>query len=106
MKIVGIENLSTAQIRDEVQRGGKFVYFQFCISVIIMTFRRPSEIHFVRSGESAVAKGLSYSLISFFVGWWGIPWGPIYTVGSLVNNFRGGKDVTEQVLANLQQHAV
>ncbi|MBN8886639.1 MAG: hypothetical protein J0I77_13025 [Rudaea sp.] len=106
MKIVGIENLSTAQIRDEVQRGGKFVYFQFCISVIIMTFRRPSEIHFVRSGESAVTKGLSYSLISFFVGWWGIPWGPIYTVGSLVSNFRGGKDVTEHVLANLQQHAV
>jgi hypothetical protein len=105
MKIVGIENLSAAQIRDEVQRGGKFVYFQFCISVIIMTFRRPSEIHFVRSDESAVAKGLSYSLISFFAGWWGIPWGPIYTVGSLVSNFRGGKDVTAHVLANLPQPA-
>jgi len=24
------------------------------------------------------------------LGWWGIPWGPIYTIASLVRNARGG----------------
>jgi hypothetical protein len=24
------------------------------------------------------------------LGWWGIPWGPLYTVQSLVRNTRGG----------------
>jgi hypothetical protein len=35
------------------------------------------------------------------VGWWGIPWGPIFTVPALVTNLRGGIDVTESMLASL-----
>ena len=27
-------------------------------------------------------------LITFFLGWWGFPWGPIRSVQSLINNFR------------------
>jgi hypothetical protein len=35
----------------------------------------------------------------------GIPWGPIYTIGSLIQNFGGGKDVTKEVLLSLQQQS-
>jgi len=31
-------------------------------------------------------------------GWWGIPWGVIYTLGSLGTNFAGGKNVTDDVM--------
>jgi hypothetical protein len=82
--------------------GAKFVFYQYCVSILIMTFRRPSDIYFVRAGENAVAKGLPYTLLSLVAGWWGIPWGPIYTIGSVVTNLGGGKDVTQEVLSSLR----
>jgi len=88
MKIVGAEGLSAQQLESELQRGAKFVIYQYCISILILTFRRSSNIHFIRVGENAACKGLSYSLISLFLGWWGFPWGPIYTIGSLIRNLR------------------
>lgn len=103
MKIVGIEGLNGEKIETELRRGAKFVVYQSCISILIMTFRRPSDIYFVRVGESAISKGLGFSFISLLLGWWGIPWGPIYTIGSLITNFGGGKDVTQDILATLQQ---
>jgi len=98
MKINGIEGMTVDALRAEVQRGGKFVFFQYCVSVIILTFKRPSDIYFVRPGESGVAKGIGFTLISAFFGWWGIPWGPIYTIQSLITNLGGGKDVTAEVM--------
>jgi hypothetical protein len=102
MRIQGIEGLSADQVRFEVQQGARFVFFQYCVSILILTFRRPSDVFFVRSGENAVVKGLPYTLLTLLVGWWGIPWGPIYTIGSLVTNLGGGKDVTEEILAGLR----
>jgi hypothetical protein len=69
---------------------------------VILTFKRPSNIYFIRAGENAVIKGLPYSLISLFLGWWGIPWGLIYTIKSFIKNFSGGKDVTQEILAGFR----
>ncbi|MEN7547001.1 hypothetical protein AAG747_03730 [Rapidithrix thailandica] len=101
--IKGIEDLSTQEINRELEHGAKFVVYQYTISIIIMTFRRSSDIYFIRSGESGISQGLGFSLLSFFLGWWGIPWGPIYTIGSLIKNFQGGKDVTAEVLQSVNQ---
>lgn len=103
MKIKGVEGMTGEDLRAELARGGKFVIFKYCISIIILTFTRPSNIYFVRAGESAVIKGLIFSIISLLFGWWGFPWGPIRTLQSLVNNFRGGKDVTREVLASFSK---
>jgi len=70
-----------------------------------MTFRRPSDIYFLREGENAVTKGLPFTLLSLVAGWWGIPWGPIYTVQCVYNNSCGGKDVTQAVLNSLRAQA-
>ena len=101
MKINGLENMTGSDLRTELARGAKFVIYQYCISILIMTFKRPSNIYFIRAGENAVGKGLGFSLFSVLLGWWGIPWGPIYTIQSLVTNFQGGKDVTQGVLASM-----
>jgi hypothetical protein len=103
MKIIGIEGMTMNELNMQVQAGGKFVIFQYCISVIVMTFRRSSNIYFIKAGESAVSKGIGFTLLTLVLGWWGIPWGPIYTIASLVNNFSGGKDVTNEVLASFRQ---
>jgi hypothetical protein len=102
MKIQGIEGMTGEQLQIELQRGARFVLFQYCISVLVMTFRRPSDIYFIRAGESAVAKGLPYTALSLVAGWWGIPWGPIYTIGSVFTNLGGGKDITQEVVSSLR----
>jgi hypothetical protein len=103
VKIVGTEGMSNEAIRAELDRGGRFVIYQYCISVVFMTFRRPSDIHFVRAGEGAAGKGLKFTLVSVVFGWWGIPWGPIWTIQSIWNNSRGGRDVTQQIVASAGQ---
>ena len=104
-KIKGLENMSADQLNFELRRGGRFVLYYYCISLLLVTFRQPSAIFFLRPGESAFSKGLPYTLISLIAGWWGIPWGPVYTLQSLWVNMRGGKDVTQEVLASLNQTA-
>ncbi|MBI5954526.1 MAG: hypothetical protein HY865_22955 [Chloroflexi bacterium] len=102
-KIIGLDGIQTqGQLQQELASGGRFVIYQYCISILIMTFKRGSNIYLVRAGEDRVLKGLGFSLLSFCLGWWGIPWGPIYTVQALWNNFQGGKDVTTEVLASMK----
>jgi len=103
MKIVGIGGLTPEQLQTELEHGARFVIYKYCISIFILTFQRASDIRFVRAGESAVGEGMGYTLISLLCGWWGIPWGPIYAIGSVASNMGGGIDVTKEVIASLQQ---
>ena len=75
----------------------RFVVYQYCISIVILTFRNGSGIKLIEPGQSRVWAGLPYTLISLVAGWWGIPWGPIYTIQSVYRNLRGGIDVTDAV---------
>jgi hypothetical protein len=101
-KILGLEDIkSDGELQQELQQGGKFVVYQYCISVLILTFKRSSNVYFIRHEENAVIKGLPFTLLSLVLGWWGIPWGPIYTVQSVWVNFSGGKDVTQQIMPSL-----
>jgi hypothetical protein len=106
MKINGIEGLTNEQIQSQIDRGARFVCFQYCISIIVMTFKRPSDIYFVRVGESAAGKGLGFTVLSLVAGWWGIPWGPVYTVQSLWVNLSGGRDITNEVIASATRSPV
>jgi hypothetical protein len=98
MKIRGIEGMSDSEIVSEVQRGARFVIFYYCISIIVMTFRRGSDVYFIRPEASAFVKGFPYLLLSLVLGWWGLPWGPIYTVQAIALDCRGGKDVTSDIV--------
>jgi len=99
-QIKNIDGLTIDELNRELERGAKFVVFQYCISVVLMTFRRPTDIYFIRAGESTIKYSIGYTLLTFFLGWWGIPWGPIYTIGSLHTNLSGGKNVTEDVISS------
>lgn len=101
MNPVPVEQMTPEQLRFEIQRGAKFVQYQYCISVLVMTFKRFSKITYVAPEESAVVKGLGFTLLAFVAGWWGFPWGPIWTIEALWVNLRGGKDLTSQIAARL-----
>jgi len=98
MEIRNIEGLSVDDVNKELERGAKFVVFEYCFSVIIMTFKRSSDIYLIREGESSIKYSISFTLITLFLGWWGIPWGPIYSIGSLYTNLIGGKDITQEII--------
>lgn len=102
-KIKGLENLSEEEINEALSNGAQFVVFRYTISLVLMTFRKSSDIYFIKSGESTFGKSIGYTLINLLLGWWGIPWGPIYTIGSLITNMGGGKDVTKEVLLAMNQ---
>ena len=87
----------------EINRGARFIVFQYCFSLLIMTFKRSSSVQLVKPGESAVVKGLPFTAFSLIFGWWGIPWGFIYTPQVIYKNLKGGVDITPLVLARLQQ---
>jgi len=99
--IKNIEGLTTEQLNHELSNGGKFVVFQYCVSILILTFKRGSDVYFIRANESTIKHSIGFTLLSALLGWWGIPWGPIYTIGSLHTNITGGKDVTREVLQSL-----
>lgn len=105
-KIKNIEGLSQSEINRELNNGAKFVVFEYCVSILIMTFKRGTSIYFVKSDESTVKHSIGYTILTLLLGWWGIPWGPIYSIGSLYTNLSGGKDVTDEVLSHLNQNAV
>lgn len=95
--------MSDEEIEFHLNHGARFVVFEYCVSVILMTFRRPSSIYFVRDEEGTFGRAIFYSLISLLFGWWGIPWGPIHTFNSIIKNLRGGRDVTQEFLASISK---
>jgi hypothetical protein len=99
--INGLQGMTTDGLNVELARGGKFVIFQYAVSLLIVTFKRSSGIYFVRANESVIGKGFGFTLISFLLGWWGLPWGPIYTIQALATNLGGGKDVTQEVIGTM-----
>jgi hypothetical protein len=105
MRIHGIADLTTESIQQELKAGGRFVVFEYCISVLVATARRSTEPYFLRAGELGVARGLPFSLFTLIVGWWGVPWGVVYTPLVLITNLSGGRDVTREIVPLLDSGA-
>ncbi len=108
-----IENFDDAMpiaiLKQKIAAGAKFVTFQYTVSILFATFKRPSSIYFVDANESTMKHSWHLSTLTAVLGWWGLPWGPIYTIGTFIINFGGGKNVTDivmqQFLINEQHQA-
>lgn len=99
-EIPEIAGMTNQELRAAVEAGGRFVVYEYVFSVVIMTFQRSSRVFFVPAGKSRLVQGLPYTAISMLFGWWGFPWGFIFTPISIVRNLSGGKDVTKDVILN------
>jgi hypothetical protein len=102
MRWCGIDALTRSEIDEALRSGARFVFYEYCISLIFVTLRRPSAIVLLRRSQCGLARGLPYTLLSLLLGWWGLPWGLIYTPLAVFTNLRGGRDVTAEVQAFLQ----
>ena len=103
-KIVIKDNFNLDELRNEIQNGGRFIVFPYCISLVFaVTLRRFSPAIFFKNGESIIKFKNKYNLISYIFGWWGIPWGPIHTLSDIKINNSGGLDITEDILLNITE---
>ncbi len=93
-EVDGLAGLSNEEIDWELRNGARFVVYHYCVGKIIRTLYCESQVHFIRCNESAVWKGMKYTLLSLLVGWWGVPFGPIFTIMAIIVNLSGGKSVT------------
>jgi hypothetical protein len=100
-EIRNVSGLTVDAINREVNNGARFVIFHYCFSIIFMTFKRGSDVYLIREGESTLDYSIGWSLITLFFGWWGIPWGPIFSIEALYKNIIGGEDVTREVLHSI-----
>jgi hypothetical protein len=97
MRIDGVDSLTAAELEAGLAAGGRFVFYEFCISFVVLTLRCPTAVRYLPPAEWGVLRGLPYVLVSLLLGWWGVPWGIIYTPLTIFTNLCGGHDVTEQV---------
>lgn len=63
--------------------------YQAALSFLVITVKVPSRFHIV-GHESSLGAACLFTLVSLIFGWWGIPWGPIYTIQSIFSNLNGG----------------
>jgi hypothetical protein len=106
MKIKNIDGLSAKDLQNEEQKGARFVYFSYTLSLLFLTFRRTSGVYLIKRSESVRIKALPFTILSVLFGWWGLPFGPKYTLESIRVNARGGKDVTDEVMATVAGHVL
>lgn len=103
MIVKEIKGKTNSQIRFEISQGAKFVYFEYCLP-FLMHNKKTSRTFYVQAEKSVFYIGLLFSLISLLFGWWSFPFGPIYTVQSIISNFRGGKNITNQVYSLMEEN--
>lgn len=66
----------------------RVVVFRSVKSFLLLTIRKP--ITGVFCSLCAQKQSLKASATSWLLGWWGVPWGPLFTVQALVSNMFGG----------------
>lgn len=75
----------------------------FCMSVVSFTARWPGDFRSLCLKHARV-RALGAVLFSAVFGWWGIPWGPIWTADALsLNLSTGGATLESDVIADIRR---
>jgi len=94
--IRGLRGMTVSEIIDELNNGGRFVVFKYCLSAVFVSVKKSSDIYFIKHEEKSFKYHWPISLLTVLLGWWSIP-GIFGTIECLLANFTGGIDVTETV---------
>ncbi|HEX7260217.1 MAG TPA: hypothetical protein VF258_00220 [Luteolibacter sp.] len=89
------------ELAERVGRGERLVSYPFIVSIVILTSQRSmGGVRWVKSGDWPMAPLIRATVVTSLFGWWGIPFGPIFSGLSLFYLWRGGRDATKEVLIN------
>ena len=82
----------------------RYVVFNYVFSAFVVTMTRTIEGVFCPS--CAPKQAILASAITWMFGWWGLPWGPIRTIGTLYRNALDGAQPAEENGELLGQQAI
>ena len=78
---------------------------RYCIVYSFMFFTRKTYTNYVvKDSNKSIIIGIVSTLSNLVVGWWGLPWGPIYTVQSLFINIANKEKITVGNIINSGLH--
>jgi len=101
--INGLGDLTVGEVEAEIALGARFVVYEWCISILIITFWRETPVHYLRPYDRGIRQGMPWSALTFLLGWWGIPWEIIRTPIAIIRNLAGGRDVTMAIMDQISQ---
>ena len=102
-KLIIPPEIKYAELAHHLQNGAKFRIYSYTISILFaVTLKKLSPAILICADEGTSFQK-KYNNLTRIFGWWGIPWGPIYSLKSLKTNNAGGIDVTEDILLNLNE---
>lgn len=67
----------------------RYVVYRHVISALLVTYRGGRQGIFC--SDCGAKQAYKESLITWVLGWWGFPWGPIYSVQTIARNMLGGE---------------
>ncbi|MBI5700971.1 hypothetical protein HZC34_03865 [Candidatus Saganbacteria bacterium] len=79
----------------EITKETEVVRYTWVLSFIIFSIRDQSAYYFFPKGY---AMGYVFSLITFIFGWWGLPFGLIWTIPAIIKNFKAEDKATVEML--------
>ena len=72
----------------EIKQNSEAVAYTYVISIVILTFRRSTRFYLTDAEkDKALIALLLCTVCNLTLGWWGLPWGPIYTIKETICNF-------------------
>jgi hypothetical protein len=84
----------------EVMAGRRFVTYPFVVSLLLISFKRNmGGMRVVENGQWPIAPVFGASLVTILFGWWGFPWGIVWSPLALYYLWMGGRDSTKEILA-------
>ncbi|MBF2073100.1 MAG: J domain-containing protein [Synechococcales cyanobacterium C42_A2020_086] len=91
-KQVALEPIACSCCKKVIAQPRYVIFFQVT-SFIILTIRTP--IQGIFCPKCAESKAIQSTMITWFLGWWGLPWGLIYSVSTIFQNLFGGSKPDE-----------
>lgn len=102
-KIIVEEDLTLEQLEKQVSLGGRFILYQYTFTILFaITLTRFSPAIFIPNGKDGSKYKKKYNRISRIFGWPGI----FSTMRALKVNKKGGIDVTDDIMLNLDSEGL
>ncbi|PIV84707.1 MAG: hypothetical protein COW52_06160 [Nitrospirae bacterium CG17_big_fil_post_rev_8_21_14_2_50_50_9] len=67
----------------------RLTLMHYVVSLLLVTYRRGASG--IWCSHCRAFEATKWTLLTGLMGWWGFPWGPIYSIGAIITNAKGGE---------------
>ena len=95
---------SDEELLRALERGATIVRYPYVISAVLASFKLESRAVLIEQSSRRYVQAIPYLLFTLAFGWWGVPWGPIFTAKALWCLIQGGEEITDVIHEELQSN--